>query len=135
MKSSPKLKWSLWDGLVILAVLALAAACGFRFFPSGAEDTELVAVITIDGQETDRIPLRSFPEEGRSYSHNGYTLRVQASAEPSEEGVSVTESDCPTQDCVHTGVISRSGQSIVCLPARIVIELQGGDGGTDLIIG
>jgi hypothetical protein len=40
--------------------------------------------------------------------------------------IRVVESDCPTQDCVHTGEISRSGQSIVCLPARIIIQLEGG---------
>ena len=48
----------------------------------------------------------------------------------------MTASDCPTQDCVHTGAITRSGQSIVCLPGRIVIQLEGGgDGGPDLVIG
>ena len=36
------------------------------------------------------------------------------------------EADCPTQDCVHTGTITRTGQSIVCLPARIIIRLEGG---------
>ena len=50
----------------------------------------------------------------------------------------MTSSDCPTQDCVHTGAITRGGQSIVCLPARIVIQLEGGpeaDSGVDLVIG
>ena len=52
------------------------------------------------------------------------------------ENVSVERSDCPTQDCVHTGHISRSGQSIVCLPARVVIQLEGGtDSGVDAVIG
>ena len=41
-------------------------------------------------------------------------------------GVRVEEADCPTQDCVHTGTITRAGQSIVCLPARIIIRLEGG---------
>ena len=51
------------------------------------------------------------------------------------DGLCVSESDCPNQDCVRSGVISKSGQSIVCLPARIVIELQGGSGGVDVILG
>ena len=37
----------------------------------------------------------------------------------------MTDSDCPTQDCVHTGAISRAGQSIVCLPAQVVVHLEG----------
>ena len=56
-----------------------------------------------------------------------------------EVGVRVETSDCPTQDCVHTGTITRAGQSIVCLPARIIIQLQGGaqaDGDApDVVIG
>ena len=50
-------------------------------------------------------------------------------------GVRVSESDCPGQDCVHTGVITRAGQSIVCLPARIVVELVGAADGYDLVTG
>ena len=38
----------------------------------------------------------------------------------------MVSSDCPTQDCVHTGTITRSGQSIVCLPARVSVVLTGG---------
>ncbi|MFR6093931.1 MAG: hypothetical protein ACLUIW_02515 [Dysosmobacter welbionis] len=36
------------------------------------------------------------------------------------------------------GEITRGGQSIVCLPARIVVQLEGGaaaDDGVDLVIG
>ena len=49
--------------------------------------------------------------------------------------VSVTQSDCPGQDCVHSGAVSRAGQSIVCLPARIVVELVGAADGYDLVTG
>ena len=41
-------------------------------------------------------------------------------------------------DCVRTGTISRGGQSIVCLPARIVIQLTGGaadSNDVDIVIG
>ena len=73
------------------------------------------------------------PEE-RTYTSNGYTLRVAFGPESAQ----VTVSDCPTQDCVHMGEITRGGQSIVCLPARIVVQLEGGaaaDDGVDLVIG
>ena len=95
---------------------------------------------TGDGREPDgeveRINLES--EEGiRSYSGHGYTLEVNLRPD-GQPGVRVEHADCPTQDCVHTGIITRAGQSIVCLPARIIIRLEGGsepDGGPDLIIG
>lgn len=49
----------------------------------------------------------------------------------------MTDSGCPTQDCVHTGAISRAGQSIVCLPAQVVVHLEGASGtdAPDVIVG
>ena len=49
--------------------------------------------------------------------------------------VSVTQSDCPGQDCVHSGAVSRAGQSIVCLPARVAVTLEGAASDYDLIAG
>ncbi len=37
----------------------------------------------------------------------------------------VTDSTCRDGTCEHTGKISRAGQSIVCLPAEVVITIVG----------
>ena len=48
----------------------------------------------------------------------------------------MAESDCPTQDCVHTGAVHDAGRSIVCLPARLTVRLTGGEsGGVDAVVG
>ena len=78
---------------------------------------------------SDRLPLAQFGTH--TYANNGYTLTVTAAG----GAVSVTQSDCPGQDCVHSGAVSRAGQSIVCLPARIVVELVGAADGYDLVTG
>ena len=139
MKRSPKLRPSIWDGLVVCAVILLAVI-GMATIWAGDDSTEERAVVvSVDGEEVDRIALASFPDADQYYSHNGYTLTVTLTETFSGEmGIQVRESDCPTQDCVHTGTITRSGQSIVCLPARIIIQLEGGDqavDGPDLVIG
>ena len=48
----------------------------------------------------------------------------------------VESSDCPDKICVHRGEISKSGQSAVCVPARLslVIESEGASD-ADFIIG
>ena len=44
-----------------------------------------------------------------------------------EEGtVYMEEADCPGQDCVKQGKISRGGQSIVCLPNKVTVEIRAG---------
>ena len=35
-------------------------------------------------------------------------------------------SDCKGQDCVHQGSIAKSGETIICLPNKIVVEITGG---------
>ena len=132
MRQSPKLRPNGWDILTAGVVLALAVACGILTWGRGG-DGAAAAVVSVDGAEVERIALdRLTGVEERTYSNNGYTLHVRFGP----EGAEVTTSDCPTQDCVRTGAISRGGQSIVCLPARIVIQLEGGgDRGVDLVIG
>ena len=136
MRRSPELRPTVWDGLTALAVAALAVLCGLALRGGGDPGGDLTAVVSIDGAEVERIDLAR--EDGeRTYSHNGYTLTVELRPDGAP-GLRVTASDCPTQDCVHTGAITRAGQSIVCLPARIILQLEGGpaeDQGPDLVIG
>lgn len=127
MRPSPELRPTLGDLLAALCVAALAAACAAAFwFHGSAPGGALEAVVSLDGREAERFALTDSPLE-RTYESRGYTLHVQVSGGE----VRVAEADCPTQDCVHTGAIGRAGQSIVCLPARVVIQLERADGGTD----
>lgn len=146
MNNSPKLTPGKYDLIVVAAVLALAALLGVRFWLSPApESGTLLAVVEIDGAEVDRFALAQAAEETRTYTNNGVTLTVapcvtvkrdaETRTQTETAGVRVVSSDCPTQDCVHTGQISRAGQSIVCLPAHIVITLAGADADYDLITG
>ncbi len=146
MNNSPKLTPGKYDLIVVAAVLALGALLGVRFWlPSEPGSGTLLAVVEIDGAEVDRFALAQAAEETRTYTNNGVTLTVAPCATVKRDaetrtqtetaGVRVVSSDCPTQDCVHTGQISRAGQSIVCLPAHIVITLAGADADYDLITG
>lgn len=138
MKQSPKTRFTWWDGLIVLLVLLAVAASGVAVWGDQEQSGAVSMVISVDGEEVERCLPEEFPTEGKCYSGSGYTLQVEV--ESGKEGdfyIAVTTSDCPTQDCVHTGKISRAGQSIVCLPARVIIELEGADAGDgpDLVIG
>lgn len=49
--------------------------------------------------------------------------------------ICVTHSDCPDQVCVRSGSPRDSGLPIVCLPHRLVIQLENASGGLDSITG
>ena len=125
MKRSPELKPTRWDALVVLAVLLLALSLAARPYFAAKAAGEL----TVDGETVERCALSAYT--GGTYESRGYTLTVAA-----ENGaVRVSESDCPNQDCVHSGAISRAGQSVVCLPARVAVTLEGAAADYDLIAG
>lgn len=150
MKLSPKLRPNGWDALVVLLVAVLAAGSALAVRGGGTEAAPGTVVVSIDGEEADRFPLEGLLERPRTYTNNGYTLELayglRGAEDPpldhapsaGEAGVRAAWADCPTQDCVRTGLITRSGQSIVCLPARIMVWLEGGaveDGGVDAVVG
>ena len=129
MKRSPKLKPAAWDALVVLVVLALAAGLAARPYFAAKTAGELTVSVTVDGETVERRALADYA--GGTYESRGYTLTVAV-----ENGaVRVSESNCPNQDCVHTGAIARAGQSVVCLPARIAVTLEGTASDYDLIAG
>lgn len=52
------------------------------------------------------------------------------------DGVRVAESDCPARTASTPAPSPRAGQSIVCLPEQVVVQLTGGGGGgPDAVLG
>ena len=41
-----------------------------------------------------------------------------------EGSVWLKEADCPDRICVQTGKIRYAGQSIICLPHKVVVEIK-----------
>ena len=128
--SQHELKFNRFDALVALIIALLAVVTALWFYLPRSQSGQLTVVISVAGEETRRVPLSDFTET--TVTGGGYTLRVSTR----DGGVAVTDSDCPTQDCVHTGVITRAGQSIVCLPAQVVVHLEGAaSDAPDVIVG
>ena len=129
--SRPELKFNRYDAVVAVVVALLAVAAALWFCLPRTQTGDLTVVISVGGQETQRTGLKDFAPT--TLSHNGYTLTVAADG----DSVWIASSDCPTQDCVHTGHIRRGGQSIVCLPAQVVVYLEGADSpdAPDVIVG
>ncbi len=117
--SRPELKFNRYDAIVAAIVALLTVAVALWFYLPRTQMGEVTVVISVGGAETQRVKLSGFA--GTTVAHNGYTLTIAADG----DSVWIAGSDCPTQDCVHTGHIRRAGQSIVCLPAQVVIHLEG----------
>ena len=106
------------DLLVFLLAAVLAVAGFLQWMPqSGAP----VAVIEQDGKEIRRVELDNITQPETVVLEGEISVTVLL--EPGQ--VSILRSDCPDQICVNTGVLTRSGQSAVCLPARVAVRIVG----------
>ena len=112
-------------GDIVLVALVIAASIASMVPVSRASAGEKgsLAIIEVNGEEVRRLELGD---------NQGYrTLKVQgaqgASTVVVEYGtVWMAESACRDKLCVGMGRIDSTGQSIVCLPNRVVIRITGG---------
>lgn len=120
--SHPSKKITFADGIVLLILIIVTVAVAFAVY-SRKSGGAYFTITTPDGCESYSLS----DEREFSVKSNGITLSVKVS----NGAVYVTESDCPDGICVHHGAISKSGDPIVCIPARVVIEIIDGGGERD----
>lgn len=130
--SPPSLRPKPLDALVAAAVVALAVVTALLFYGPRTGAGQLTAVITQHGQTIRTVALTGLDKELVIPLDDGtYHLTVRISG----DAAYIADSDCPGQDCVHTGAITRAGQSIVCLPAQVVISLVSTSSDVDAVLG
>lgn len=106
----------------ILAVACVSLICLLQFMPRGS-----VAVIYEDGKEYTRVDL-SLVTESYTIDLKGNTILV----EPGK--ISMQAATCPDKLCIRQGTLHSVGR-IVCLPNRVVIEMQRGKDAPDAKVG
>ena len=105
------------DWILIAAIAAAAAGLfGWNLLnrQAGAE-----AIVAVDGREIARYDLSDDREEMIETVSGWNRLVIR------DGTVEVTEADCPDQVCVREGKIRWRGQTIVCLPHRLVVTVDG----------
>ena len=105
------------NDLLLAGALLLAAALLWILVRPGG--TGGWAVVTQDGAETARYPLDT--NLTVTLGGEAYNILQIAGGE-----AAVIEANCGDHTCVRTGAVSRQGESIVCLPHRLVIRVEGG---------
>ena len=125
-----------WDVILVILLVLLS------FLPVGIfvlqqsqyaeEDSVNVAVITVDNEIVEEIQLTGNTEtreiEIEVSDHDNNIIEVD------NERIHIKSATCPDQICVRTGYISSPGQTIVCLPHKLVVEIQSDSGETEDII-
>lgn len=115
---------SLWNkkDLLFIAAILLAASLAFFFFRPQPSESLSRAEISVDGETVMELDLSEDQVLTVDGAGGGYN-RIQVR----DGAVSVLEASCPDKVCVHTGTVRYPGETIVCLPNRMIITvIQGG---------
>ncbi len=108
-----------WD--IIIIVLVILGSSLALYSRNTSADDKLVAVITVNGEEAERINLDSVRE--RTVFSPETTPKVFIVA---EKGCIFFESaECKDKICVSSGKLTKKGDTAVCLPAKTVVSIIG----------
>lgn len=116
---------------IVLFAAVIAAALILMFALGRGESSALTAVVTLDGRVIERIELSSLAAPRRIPVEGEFEAVVVIA----RDGAYIEESSCPNLDCVASGRIDRAGQSLVCLPNRLTVTLEGGGADVDAYTG
>ncbi len=106
--------------IALFILLLLAAAAGIFALSGGGEAH--TAVIRHSGIAVKEVPLNA----DQTFPVGDTVIEVKSGA------IRFFESDCPGQECVHSGWLKNSGDTAACLPNRVSITLSG-ESGVDAI--
>lgn len=109
------------DLILALAVLA-AAALLFAGRKQWASKSPAAVTISVDGEEIMTLDLNQENDQIIE-SPGGGRNRVIIK----DGAVHMEEASCPDKVCIRQGTISETGQSIVCLPNRVIVTITGTD--------
>ena len=104
--------WLLAAGITGLALMILA----FQILTGKTDHAQVV--VSIDGNPYGTYDLNTDQTVNINESNQ---IRIQ------DRTVRMIEADCPDQICVNHLAISRDGESIICLPNKVVIAIEAGD--------
>lgn len=109
--------------IIIYVAVVLAAIISFASTFAFSADNGFARSVRVKTDNGESVyPL----SENKTFDifSNGISLTVEIS----DGAVCVTSATCPDKCCVNTGAIMAAGKSIVCLPARVTLTLDGEGG-------
>lgn len=100
------------DFVIIGAVLAAVLLSTALFFVRSSAGT------TVTVKENNETVYRGALTEDKIIKLSGNTVEIK------DGRVQMVDADCKNQLCVNHRAISEKGESIVCLPNRVLVEIE-----------
>ena len=106
------------DIIILAALLCIAALifCAIHFLTPSGDNVR----IEVASKTVATLPL----SEDATYNVE-IGGKVTNTVEIKDNQVEVTYADCPDKICENHRAISKSGESIICLPNKVVVSIEG----------
>lgn len=110
------------DIIVAAAVLVLCAALFLALYVFNSNTGNYVEI------EQNGVVIHKMPLDINAVYNVESSGEVTNTVEVKNGSVSVTYANCPDQICVNHRPVNLSGESIICLPNRVVVSVVEADG-------
>ncbi|MBQ4284598.1 MAG: NusG domain II-containing protein [Lachnospira sp.] len=121
---SEKKNWK--NDLILVGVLLAVSVLAFVIINMFVKKPGDKVIVKVDGKVVHELSLSQDTEvivEGYQGGYNEIIIEYGYAK--------VNSADCPDELCVHSGTIDKSGETIVCLPHRVVVEVISGNNEID----
>lgn len=108
---------------IVLAVSIFLVTCLLTVAFFVFSDKGDTVVVTVDGETFSKVPLDEDNTIDVETKYGKNTVVIK------DGYVSVSTADCPDKYCVSHIKIDSVGQTIVCLPHKMVVEIRGDGNG------
>lgn len=115
MKKNALYRTNIADVLIAVIVIAVSVTPLFSFYgyKPGPGDTANI-------YRESRLAKQLDMGQDQVYRFDNLLIEIKG------KKLRIAGSKCPRQICVHTGAISSPGQTIVCVPNKVLVEIRGG---------
>lgn len=103
---------------IIFISIFLLFGIAILIWTYGAKQETCMVRVQVDGEEIENFSLSKSCTYKIKSTQGINLLRIE------DGSVWLEEADCPDQICVNTGKIKYVGQSIICLPHKVVVEIK-----------
>lgn len=106
------------DLLLVFFIIVVAVVLSYTLFLPG--ETGGKAVISVNGKIVKTMPL-SQPDTFKVETNGHFNI-----VEIKDGYADVIEADCPDKLCVKQKKIQKTSETIVCLPHKLIVEVENG---------
>ncbi|MGN0612521.1 MAG: NusG domain II-containing protein [Porcipelethomonas sp.] len=104
--------------IIIISLIAAAAVISLLLYRC-FQKAGTAAVITVGSEIIEQIDLSAAEDSVfTSVGAEGFEFEIKDSR------IRVKSAGCPDKICVNTGFISHAGETIVCMPGKLIISIK-----------